>query len=131
MTIGDLVLRSGVPASTIRYWERVAVLPTPARLNGQRRYAQDAIHRLAVLRLAQACGFHLDEMRNLMHGFQPGTPAFRRWKVLARDKQDELDRQIAKLQAMRRAVNRVFNCKCTELSECGRMAASIMKVAAQ
>lgn len=63
MTIGELAIESGVPASTIRYWERIGVLPVPARISGQRRYLQDALHRLAVLRLAQACGFRLEEMR--------------------------------------------------------------------
>ncbi len=69
MTIGELAAESGVPASTIRYWERIGVLPKPPRTNGQRRYAPDAVQRLAVLRLAQACGFRLEEMRRLLHGF--------------------------------------------------------------
>jgi len=36
MTIGDLASKSGVPASTIRYWERIGVLPAAVRIGGQR-----------------------------------------------------------------------------------------------
>lgn len=64
MTIGKLTSESGVPASTIRYWQRVDVLPRPAsRISRQRRYSTDAVEYLAVLRLAEACGFRLDECR--------------------------------------------------------------------
>ncbi len=126
MTIGELATESGVPASTIRYWEKIGVLPKPARVSGQRRYTADAAQRLAVLRLAQACGFRLEEMRHLLHGFGAGVKPPRRWQELARHKQQELDEQIARLKAMRRVVEQVLQCRCMELPECGRIAASVM-----
>lgn len=129
MTIGELAVESGLPASTIRYWERIGVLPKPMRVSGQRRYAPDAIQRLAVLRLAQDCGFRLDEMRHLLHGFGAGVKPPRRWQELARRKQQEIDEQIARLKTMRRVVDRVLQCQCLELAECGRLAASVMEFA--
>ena len=124
MTIGELAAKSAVPASTIRYWERVGVLPAPARVSGQRRYPIDALHRLALLRLAQSCGFRLDEMRHLLLGFRPEITASRRWQELAIQKQKELDTQIAQLQEMRRLVDQLSSCRCLDLAECGRRAAS-------
>jgi MerR family transcriptional regulator, redox-sensitive transcriptional activator SoxR len=129
MTIGELAVKSGTPASTIRYWERIGVLPKPVRISGQRRYSTDAIERLAVLRLAQACGFRLDEMRHLLHGFAAGVTPPRRWQELAHRKQHELDLQIARLKAMRRLVDRVLQCQCLEMPECGRIAAAVMDLA--
>ena len=129
MAIGELAAESGIPASTIRYWERIGVLPKPIRVSGQRRFAPDALHWLALLRLARACGFRLDEMRHLLHGFGPGIRPPRRWQEVARRKQRELDEQIARLKAMRRVVARVLQCECVELSECGRVAASVMEEA--
>jgi MerR family transcriptional regulator, redox-sensitive transcriptional activator SoxR len=129
MTIGELAAESGMPASTIRYWERIGVLPKPLRVSGQRRYTPDAVQRLAVLRLAQACGFRLDEMHRLLHGFPAGVTPPRRWQELARRKQQELDEQIARLKAMRRLVDRVMTCQCLDLTECGRIAASVMESA--
>jgi MerR family redox-sensitive transcriptional activator SoxR len=110
---------------------KIGVLPKAARMGGQRRYAANAVHRLAVLQLAQSCGFRLDEMRHLLHGFGPGVKPPRRWQELARKKRQELDDQIARLKAMRRLVDRVLQCDCVELPECGRIAASVMESASQ
>jgi MerR family redox-sensitive transcriptional activator SoxR len=129
MTIGELARQTGTPASTIRYWERLGVLPKPVRTSGQRRYSNDALERLAVLHLAQACGFRLDEMRQLLHGFGVGVTPPRRWQGLARRKQLELDVQIARLKAMRRLVDRVLRCECVDMPECGRIAAAVMESA--
>jgi len=129
MTIGELGRESRVPATTIRYWEKIGVLPKPVRVSGQRRYPPDAVQRLAVLRMAQACGFRLEEMRHLLHGFEAGVKPPRRWQELARRKQQELDEQIARLKAMRRVVDQVLQCRCVELPECGRIAASVMESA--
>src|SRR5580704_10651082 len=106
MTIGKLAEESGVPASTIRYWERIRVLPQPARVSGRRRYPPDAVHRLAVLRLAQACGFHLPEMRRLLHGFAEGVAPSSRWRELARQKQAELDTRMSQMLTIRRLMDR-------------------------
>jgi len=121
MTIGDLASKSGVPACAIRYWERIGILPAAARISGQRRYSQEDIHRLAVLQLARACGFRLDEMMHLIHGFAPKTPPSQRWQLLASKKRTELNLQIAQLKAMRRIVNRLSDCKCVELSNYGQL----------
>jgi MerR family redox-sensitive transcriptional activator SoxR len=124
MTIGELAAQSGVRASTLRYWERVGVLSKPMRTSGQRRYHADSVYQLAVIRLAQECGFSLDATRRLMHGFRAGVPASRRWQELARKRQAELDEQMNRLRAMRQVLDRVLQCNCVELSECGRVAAS-------
>jgi len=131
MTIGDLASKSGVPASTIRYWERIGILPAAARIGGQRRYSKEDIHRLAVLQLARACGFRLDEMLYLIHGFSAKIPASRRWQLLGSKKKIELNLQIAQLKAMRRIVNRLSDCKCVELSNCGQLAASVIRSSAR
>ena len=131
MMIGELASMSGLPASTIRYWERIGVLPSPPRVSGQRRYSPGAIHTIAVLRLAQSCGFHLDEMRRLLHGFRPGISASRRWQELARKKKIEIGDQIARLETMRQVVDLVLKCDCVELADCGRIAAAITKKAVE
>lgn len=107
------------------------MLQQPLRVAGQRRYGPEAVHYLAVLRLAQACGFHLNEMRHLLHGFRSTVPASRRWQELAQKKIRELDEQMAQLKTMRRVVNRVLQCQCVKLPECGLIAASGMEPVAE
>ena len=129
MTIGELSQRTGVPSSAIRYYERLGILPIPQRAGGQRRYAPQAVDRLAVLRLAQACGFRLSEMKQLLDGFRTGAPPSRRWREFAGRKRQELNEQASKLAAMQRLVERVLRCNCADFEECGRIASSAIKAA--
>jgi DNA-binding transcriptional MerR regulator len=85
MMIGQLEAHPGVPALTIRYWERIGVLSKPMRVGRQQRYGPEAVHYLALLRLAQACGFHLNEIPHLLHGFRSSVPASRRCQVGAEE----------------------------------------------
>jgi DNA-binding transcriptional MerR regulator len=126
MTIGELSAKSGVPASTLRYWERMKILPKPMRISGQRRYQPEAFNLVAVLLLAKACGFSLGEMRRLVNEIRPGTPAPERWQTAIREHQKVLELQIAQLNAMRKLLRRVQRCQCVDLIECGRMASALV-----
>lgn len=120
MTIGELSEQTGLPASTIRYWEQIGVLPKPPRLSGQRRYSPSAVDALAALQLAQACGFTLREMRYFVQGFQPAVAVSRRWREMADGKRTALDAQITRLKAMRKLLDRVSQCQCAGLEQCGQ-----------
>lgn len=126
MTIGELSEKSGVPASTLRYWERIGVLPKTMRVSGQRRYQTEAVSLVAVLRLAKACGFSLPEVRRLLNGFRPKTSASERWQTSIREHQEVLEQQIAQLNAMQQLLQRVQQCKCADLIECGRIASGLI-----
>jgi DNA-binding transcriptional MerR regulator len=61
LSIGDLAHATGTKVETIRYYERVGILPAPARTTGgQRAYAPDHLRRLAFVRRARSLGFGLD-----------------------------------------------------------------------
>lgn len=120
MTIGQLAAKAGVPASTIRYYEKIGLLPQPHRVSGQRHYGADGLDRLSLVGLAQSCGFRLDEVRTLIHGFEPGVKPSIRWQKLATGKRKEIDLQIKRLVSMRRLVDDVLRCRCPDLKECAR-----------
>ena len=120
MTIGQLARQTNVPASTIRYYEQMGLLPKPLRASGRRWYAADAPSRLAVVLLAQRCGFRLEEIRQLLHGFAPGTPPSQRWRNFAAVKQAEIEARLLELLEMKRLLGRVLACECRDLQECGR-----------
>lgn len=126
MTIGELSRRTGIASSTLRYWEQLKVLPKPMRVSGQRRYSAEAVNLVAVLRLAQACGFSLMEMRRLLNGFQPRTTASERWRTTARDHRLVLEEKIARLKAMSRLLQRVERCECPDLNACSRIAKTLL-----
>lgn len=67
MTIGQLAWESGVHFETIRYYQRLGLMPTPVRPHGSiRRYGQNAVRRLHFIKRAQELGFSLDEVRLLL-----------------------------------------------------------------
>ena len=122
MLIGQLAAETETPASTIRYYEKRGILPRPVRVSGQRRYSSEAKTLLSVLKLAQACGFRLDEMKMLLQGFDKKVKPSERWRKLAEKKKQELDMQMKRLMLMRQLVDRVAACECLDLAECGRTA---------
>ena len=115
LSIGDLTRQSGVPASTIRYYEHIGLLPDPERESGRRRYQADMLIRLAVIKLARETGFALDEIKLLLAGPDPGHV---RWRELAEAKLLELDAAITRLKGMRQLLEQTRACGCLDLEEC-------------
>ena len=67
LPIGELSKRSGVNIETIRYYERIKMLPAPPRTaNGRRIYGQTDFRILAFIRRARELGFHLEDVRALL-----------------------------------------------------------------
>jgi MerR family mercuric resistance operon transcriptional regulator len=65
--IGGLSARTGVNIETIRYYERIGVVPAPPRTEGRQRvYDQDHLKRLTFIRRGRELGFSLDEIRELL-----------------------------------------------------------------
>jgi DNA-binding transcriptional MerR regulator len=69
LKIGELASRSGVSRDTIRFYEREALLPKPARTPaGYRLYRPEVLGHLAFIKQAQALGFSLAEIREVLGG---------------------------------------------------------------
>ena len=66
-TIGALSKKSGVNIETIRYYEQIKVMPSPARSEGgYRLYNESHQHRLSFIRRSRELGFSLEEIRGLL-----------------------------------------------------------------
>lgn len=118
LTIGDVARCTGLRTSAIRYYESTGLIPAPRRVSGQRRYADDVLTHLQIVRMAQEAGFTIEEIRTLVAGFPDGTPAGDRWRALASRKLPEVDAQIARLQTMRRVLEESLACGCLTLDAC-------------
>jgi len=118
LTIGQLARRFGLKASAIRYYERVGVLPEPARESGQRRYDADAVKRVEILEIAKRAGFSLAEARLLLQRTEAGCAASAVLPELAGRKLHEIDALIARAQAMRGWLLAASDCCCATLDVC-------------
>jgi len=66
IAIGEVSRRTGCNIETIRYYERIGLLPAPDRQGRFRRYGGDDVRRLTFVRRARELGFTLDEVRALL-----------------------------------------------------------------
>lgn len=108
-TIGKLAEAGGVGVETVRYYQRRGLLPTPARGAGPdmgvRRYDEDALRRLRFIRSAQAAGFTLEEIGELLE--LDATDDRARARELARARIGALDVKIAELVQAREGLARL------------------------
>jgi len=119
LAISDVARVFGLRTSAIRYYEQIGILPPAMRKNGQRRYDNSALFRLAVVQRARETGFTLEEIRELFFGFPPGTPPPKRWHQLSQRKIAELRDRMKRLKLMETLLKRVEDCRCDALDECG------------
>lgn len=117
--IGEIAKKSGVPTSTIRYYEEIELLPPAERVNGRRRYDDAILQKLNLIRLAQKAGFTIAEIQTLLHDFPEDEPPSARWQVMAQQKLDELDERLKTIRAMRGILEQTLRCQCDTLEDCG------------
>lgn len=118
MSIGQVAERAGLAPSAIRYYEREGLIPETRRAGGQRRYSDDVLTHLALIRMAQDAGFTIREVRTLIGGYPDATPPGERWRDLARRKLPEVDALIARMQTVRAVLNDSLRCDCLTLDAC-------------
>lgn len=114
MDIAEVAKQSGVPASTLRFYEEKGLIVSVGRRGLRRVFAPDVLERLALIALGRSAGLSLDEIAQM---FAPdGQPQIDR-KLLAA-KADELDRNIRRLTAMRDGLRHAAACKAPSHMEC-------------
>jgi len=125
LDITEVAMRSGLPASTLRYYEGRGLVATTGRRGLRRLFAPSVLERLALIALGRAAGFSLDEIARM---FAPdGRPRIDR-KMLAA-KADELDRKIRELGTIRDGLRHAVACTAPSHLEC-RTFRRLMRAAA-
>jgi MerR family mercuric resistance operon transcriptional regulator len=114
LTIGKLAAAGGVGVETIRFYQRKGLLAQPARESGIRRYGAEDLRRLRFIKQAQAAGFTLEEIKELLM-LDTGEDRSRA-RTLAARRIEALDAKIAELRAARDSLKRLAR-ECGEGSE--------------
>jgi DNA-binding transcriptional MerR regulator len=106
MRIGQLAAKTGVTADTIRYYERLGLLPAPARsASGYREYADGVVTRVALIRNAVRLGFPLKEILRFLHVRDAGGAPCRQVRDYGEHLVKEIDSRITELGVMRKSMN--------------------------
>ena len=119
-TIGDLARATGTKVETVRYYERVGLLPVPPRTAGNyRSYGQVELKRLSFIRRARDLGFSLDGVRALLALSDDRGSDCASIDAIAREHLDEVERKLADLTALRRELKAIItSCKGGVVSDC-------------
>lgn len=118
-TIGALSKQSGVNTETIRYYERIGLLPVPPRSgSGYRRYDVAAAQRLRFVRRGRELGFGIEEIRTLLQLADHPQAACNEADALARQHLAEVEAKIADLEAMREVLGRLAGCNSQSAEHC-------------
>lgn len=124
MRIGQLAKRTGVSPDTLRFYERLDLLDGHRRDNGYRDYPDSAIDRVEFIKLAQALGFTLAEIRSIAPMLTGGTLPVEQVQAFIHDKLTLIDQRIATLQTLRhRLAHLPLGAACPMRRDCEGTAA--------
>jgi DNA-binding transcriptional MerR regulator len=124
--IGKVSRRTGLPASTLRYYEEKGLIRSIGRNGLKRVFDESVIQRLTLIALGREAGFALDEIAAMLNA---GTqPAIDRTQLQA--KADELDRSIKRLSAIRDGLRHAASCPAENHLQCPKFQ-QLMSLAAR
>jgi DNA-binding transcriptional MerR regulator len=112
--IAEVAQRSGIPASTLRFYEEKGLIASTGRRGLRRLFAADVLERLSLISLGSAAGFSLDQIARM---FAPdGGPRIDREMLAGKAK--ELDRTIRRMITMRNGLRHAAACPAPSHLEC-------------
>ena len=114
MDIVEVAKRSGLPASTLRYYEEKGLIISVGRQGLRRTFEPRVLEQLALISLGQLAGFSLDEIAEMFTSDR--RPDIKR--ELLEFKADQIDKMVRRLRAMSRGLRHAANCPAPSHMEC-------------
>ena len=114
MDISEVAKRSGLPASTLRYYEEKGLIASVGRQGLRRLFAPEVLEQLSLISLGQAAGFSLAEISQMFSADK--KPNIDR-KMLG-NKADQINAMIKRLRAMSNSLRHAANCPAPNHMEC-------------
>jgi MerR family transcriptional regulator, mercuric resistance operon regulatory protein len=120
LTRGALAARTGCNVETVRYYERIGLLPAPPRsAGGHRLYGPDLVKRLTFVRKSRDLGFTIEEIRDLLTVVDGGAYTCAQVQQMARDHARRIRHKIADLRRLERVFETmVAQCSGGDVPEC-------------
>ena len=120
LLIGEISRRTGVNIETIRYYERIEMMPKPKRSEGsQRLYDEPQLNRLDFIKRSRELGFSLKEVRTLLTLIESGKMTCGEVHELTVEHLRDVKSKIADLRKLERALKELASqCSLGDLSDC-------------
>jgi MerR family redox-sensitive transcriptional activator SoxR len=119
LAVGEVATRSGVPVSTLHFYESKGLIRSVRNAGNHRRFARAELRRIAVIRVAQRAGIPLEEIREELETLPANRPlSANDWKRLSARWKSNLDDRIARLQTLRDQLGDCIGCGCLSIETC-------------
>ena len=119
LSVGEMAARSGVPVSTIHFYEAEGLIESWRTAANHRRYDRRELRRVAIARVAQTVGVSLAEVKDVLDRVPRGKAVAKDdWVRAAEPWAAMLDERIALLQHMRDQMGYCIGCGCLSLECC-------------
>ena len=119
LTVGEVAKRSGVPVSTVHFYESKGLIQSTRTHGNQRRFHSVVLRYIAIIKVAQSTGIPLQEIQDALGRF-PANSALtsEQWKEMSTQWRVSLDKRIRQLTRLRNELDNCIGCGCLSLSDC-------------
>jgi MerR family redox-sensitive transcriptional activator SoxR len=118
-SIGDLSRRSGLPVSTLHFYERKGLIASERTAGNHRVYRREILRRVTVIKVAQSAGIPLAEIADALSDLPRDTsPDTQDWERIAKNWHQDLTRRIDLLTALRDKMALCIGCGCLSVKRC-------------
>lgn len=118
LTVGEVAKRSGVPVSTLHFYERKGLIEGWRTSGNQRRYPRGILRRIAIIRIAQRAGVPLSTIKEHLARFSSAAISAANWHELSEAWRSDLDERIKSLTQLRDELEGCIGCGCLSLKDC-------------
>jgi MerR family redox-sensitive transcriptional activator SoxR len=119
LSVGEVATRSGVPVSTLHFYEAQGLLWSHRSTGNQRRYGRGVLRAIAVIKVAQRAGIPLAVIRDKLRSLPSNLKITKAdWARLSTEWRDDLNDRIARLTRFRDQLDSCIGCGCLSLEEC-------------
>ena len=119
LSVGELSRRSGLPVSTLHFYERRGLIASERNSGNHRVYRREILRRVTVIKVAQSAGIPLAQISEALSQLpRDASPGTQDWERIAENWHDDLTRRIELLTALRDKMAMCIGCGCLSVQRC-------------
>lgn len=119
MTIGEVSKRSGIPISTIHFYEEKGLIKSTRNSSNHRRFPSYVLRYIAIIKIAQLTGISLEDIKQSIGEFPTDRKLTKEgWEKISTQWKADLDRRITYLSRLRDELNDCIGCGCLSMDRC-------------
>ncbi|EYT60463.1 MULTISPECIES: redox-sensitive transcriptional activator SoxR [Microbacterium] len=119
LAIGEVVRRTGVPATSLHFYEQLGLISSTRTAGNQRRYRRHMLRRISLIVVAKRLGIPLTDVHEVFQSLPADeSPSQRDWQRVARLWREQLDLRRTQLEHLRREITGCIGCGCLSLKAC-------------